>query len=88
MADLIETPKAGEKAAPASPSFEEAFEKLQHSVKRLESGELSLDEALKQFEEGVRWSRECQQYLAAAEQKVDLLTKVTVDGNPVFQNFQ
>ena len=56
--------------------FEKDFEK------KLESGELSLDVALKQFEEGVRLSRLCQQHLAAAEQRVEILTKVPSPESP------
>ncbi len=56
-------------------SFESALEKLQQSVKRLESGELPLEESLKLFEEGVRLTQFCQTQLAAAEQRVELLMK-------------
>lgn len=62
------------------PTFEAALEKLQTLVKRMESGQLPLEEALQAFEEGVRLSRYCQQHLAAAEQKVEQLTRVTADG--------
>ena len=40
---------------------------------RLEGGDLPLEDALKAFEEGVRLTRQCQQSLDAAEQKVQLL---------------
>jgi exodeoxyribonuclease VII small subunit len=54
-------------------TFEQAMEQLQVTVKKLESGELSLEEALKSFEEGVRLTRQCQQHLSAAEQRVEIL---------------
>jgi exodeoxyribonuclease VII small subunit len=57
------------------PSFETAFEKLQGTVKKLESGELSLEDSLRQFEEGVRLSRICQEHLSSAEQRVEILMK-------------
>lgn len=67
--------------SPTAPvSFEAALEQLQAVVKRLESGELSLEQALQQFEEGVRLTRTCQDQLSAAEQKVDLLVKATAAG--------
>jgi exodeoxyribonuclease VII small subunit len=69
------------------PSFETAFDQLQASVKRLESGELSLDQSLKQFEEGVRLTRICQEHLSSAEQRVDLLMKSSTDGSPSVQPF-
>ena len=46
---------------------------LEKIVEQLETGELSLDKSLKQFEKGVRLSRECQAALSEAEQKVQLL---------------
>jgi len=67
--------------------FEAAIEQLQDAVKKLESGELSLEDALKQFEEGVKLTRICQEYLVAAEQKVDQLLKINAEGHPVTQRF-
>jgi len=62
--------------------FEQALEKLQLTVKRLESGELSLDDALKGFEEGVRLTRVCQKQLSDAEARVEQLMGVSVAGIP------
>jgi exodeoxyribonuclease VII small subunit len=62
-------------------TFEVAFDQLQVAVRKLESGELSLDESLKQFEEGVKLTRVCQEYLSAAEQRVELLAQASADGN-------
>ncbi len=59
--------------------FETAMEQLQATVKRLEGGELSLEDALKNFEEGVRLSRLCQKHLTAAEQRVEILMKASGD---------
>ena len=52
---------------------EKSMAELEKIVEQLESGELSLDKSLKQFEKGVRLSRECQAALSEAEQKVQLL---------------
>jgi exodeoxyribonuclease VII small subunit len=73
---------------PTSPSFEVALEQLQATVKKLETGELSLEDALKSFEEGVRLTRLCQQQLSAAEQRVELLMKGNADGTAETQPFQ
>jgi len=62
-------------AAPATASFEDSLAKLEALVTRLESGELPLEEALRNFEQGVRLTRECQTALAAAQQKVQQLLK-------------
>ena len=53
--------------------FEASLEKLEELVDRMEEGDLSLEESLSAFEQGVKLSRECQQALAEAEQKVNLL---------------
>lgn len=70
-----------------SPKFEVALEQLQSTVKRMESGELSLEDALQSFEEGIRLSRICQQHLTTAEQRVELLMKASQDGQVETQPF-
>ena len=54
-------------------TFEQALEELEALVERLEAGDLPLEEALTDFERGVKLTRECQQKLASAEQKVRVL---------------
>ncbi|UVE18331.1 exodeoxyribonuclease VII small subunit [Pseudomonas sp. LS44] len=56
-----------------SPDFEQSLTELQTLVERLESGELSLEDSLTTFEQGIRLTRECQGALAQAEQKVQIL---------------
>ncbi|MEM6820095.1 MAG: exodeoxyribonuclease VII small subunit [Pseudomonadota bacterium] len=53
--------------------LEQALEELESIVGELETGELSLDDAMKRFERGVKLTRDCQTALGAAEQKVDML---------------
>ena len=55
--------------------FEEALKNLEKIVKELESGNLSLDESLKKYEEGVKLSRFCHKGLQAAQKKMQVLTK-------------
>ena len=59
--------------AETSYPFEASLEKLEKLVERMEAGDLTLEESLKTFAEGVRLTRDCQQALARAEQKVKLL---------------
>ena len=59
----------------AEQKFEDAFQKLEALVKKLEDGNLSLEESLKAFEEGVRLSRFCSKKLDEAEKKVEILLK-------------
>ena len=56
-------------------SFEEALERLDQIVQKLEQGDLSLDESLKLFQEGVELSRFCTKRLTQAEEKVMKLIK-------------
>jgi exodeoxyribonuclease VII small subunit len=56
-----------------SVDFEAALEELEQLVTRMESGELPLEDALKQFERGITLTRDCQRALREAEQKVDML---------------
>lgn len=55
-------------------NYEDSVAQLETTISKLEQGDLSLEEALQSFEEGVRLSRECQTLLADAEQRVILLT--------------
>ena len=57
----------------ASLDFEQSLADLQTLVERLENGELSLEESLSAFEQGIRLTRDCQGALAEAEQKVQVL---------------
>lgn len=60
---------------PNKPNFETSVAELESTIVRMEKGEMSLEDALQSFEEGVRLSRECQQLLASAERRVMLLTE-------------
>jgi exodeoxyribonuclease VII small subunit len=55
--------------------FEHSLSRLEEIVQRLESAKLSLDDAMKLFEEGVQLSRDCQKHLEQAEGKVEILLK-------------
>ena len=60
-------------------SFEEALTELEALVERMESGDLTLEESLAAFEQGIALTRHCQEALQAAEQKVEILTARTPD---------
>lgn len=63
-------------------SFEKNLRALETVVEQLESGELSLEESLAQFERGIVLARECQRALQEAEQKVQILTQKTPAATP------
>ena len=76
---MPEPPRKGE--------FEKSLARLEEVVKRLESTDLSLDEAMKLFEEGVKLSRDCQKQLEEAEGRVEILLK-KADGKIQAQPFE
>ena len=53
--------------------FEEAMKELEETVNKLESGQVSLDEAMELFEKGVGLSKTCQKLLSEAQLKVTKL---------------
>ena len=58
-----------------TPDFETALKRLEEIVKKLETGDLSLDSALQLFEEGIKLSRFCHTKLEEAERRVEILVK-------------
>lgn len=54
-------------------NFEEEMIKLETIVTELEKGELSLDDSVKKFEEGINISKECNKILESAEKKISIL---------------
>ena len=65
-------------------TFESSLLDLEKIVRELEQGDLSLEESLKLFENGVKLSRECQERLNQAERRIEILLKDS-DGNPALQ---
>lgn len=67
--------------------FETALKRLEEVVRRLEDGDLTLDDSLKAFEEGVKNAAFCARKLDEAEKRVELLLKQK-DGSFVKQEFR
>lgn len=59
----------------AEKKFEKAMERLEKIVESMEGGELSLEDSLKVFEEGMKLTRFCSHKLEEAEKKVTLLVR-------------
>ncbi len=59
----------------AKQTFETALEQLEESVNQLETNSLTLEKALTSFENGIRWSRECHQFLEKAEKRIEVILK-------------
>ena len=66
----------GKKADPVRKAdFEQCLARLEEVVRKLESANLPLDQAMKLFEEGMQLSRDCQGQLEQAEARVEILLK-------------
>lgn len=57
----------------STPNLEKSLGQLEDVVQQLEDGDIPLEKALQQFEKGVKLSRDCQQALDSAEQRVKIL---------------
>jgi exodeoxyribonuclease VII small subunit len=87
MSEVTQQSKSSTTGQGETLSFEAALEQLQLTVKKLESGELSLEDALRQFENGVRLTRACQEHLSAAERRIEILTQTSTEGRADLQPF-
>jgi exodeoxyribonuclease VII small subunit len=56
-------------------TFESGIERLEAIVEELEDGDLTLDDALKKFQEGIKISRFCSKKLDETEKKIAILLK-------------
>jgi exodeoxyribonuclease VII small subunit len=59
----------------AKEKFEEALERLEDIVRKMEAGDMTLEESLKAFEEGIKLARLCSRRLDEAERRVEILLK-------------
>ena len=66
-------------------NFEDAMKKLEEITSELEKGDLSLDESVKKFEEGIKLSKECNKILEDSEKKINIL--INENGNITEENF-
>jgi len=69
------------------PSFEASLDELEAIVAELEGGKLRLSDALTRYEQGVKHLKACQKWLQQAERKIELLSGVDAQGNPIAEPF-
>jgi exodeoxyribonuclease VII small subunit len=67
--------------------FEKKLGRLEEIVKKMEHGDLALEDSLKFFEEGVKLSKECHQQLNEAEVKIKKLIGFDADAKPMTEDF-
>ena len=76
-----------ETTPPQQLSFEDALKRLEEIVHSFEDGKLGLAEALERYEEGVKLLRQSYDLLQRAERKIELLSGLDAEGNPITQPF-
>ena len=69
-----------------SKSFEEQMEALEEIVEELEKGELSLEDSVSKFEQGIKISKDCNKILEEAEKKITIL--VNQEGEMKEEDFE
>lgn len=67
-------------------SFEESLNELEKIAQNIESGNLNLEQAIAEFEKGIKLSKECTEILDEAEKKINILVQGE-NGNLVEENF-
>jgi exodeoxyribonuclease VII small subunit len=68
-------------------SFEDALKRLEEIVHSLEEGDVGLNESLERYEEGIKLLRQSYELLQRAERRIELLSGVDAEGNPITQSF-
>ncbi len=71
----------------AEANFEQAMQRLEAIVEQMESGELPLEDLIVRYEEGMKLVKVCQERLASAEQRIEIITRNSA-GKPVVKKFE
>src|SRR3989304_5359313 len=85
---MVEKMSKEKRAAKKSFSFEGSMERLEKIVSGLESGELTLEESLASFEQGIELYKQCRDYLEAAKQRIEVLIGDDARGRPVIEPYE
>src|ERR1700742_1288430 len=67
--------------------FESALNRLEEIVEQMESGKMMLEELIVRYEEGMKLVKVCQERLARAEQKIEIITRNNA-GKPIVKDFE
>lgn len=67
-------------------TFEESLNELEKVAKDIERGDLTLEQAIEEFEKGIKLSKECTEILDKAEKKINILVQGE-SGNLEEENF-
>jgi exodeoxyribonuclease VII small subunit len=78
---------AAPKKAEPQLNFEGAMDRLEEIVEQMESGKMMLEELIVRYEEGMKLVKVCQERLASAEQRIEIITRNNA-GKPVVKEFE
>jgi exodeoxyribonuclease VII small subunit len=76
-----------QKKASAELNFEGAMDRLEAIVEQMESGKMHLEDLIVRYEEGMKLVKICQERLASAEQRIEIITRNSA-GKPVVKDFE
>ncbi|MEO8950597.1 MAG: exodeoxyribonuclease VII small subunit [Chthoniobacterales bacterium] len=79
-------PNQVKKSAPQA-NFEQAMSRLEEIVEKMESGDLALEDLIVRYEEGMKLVKTCQERLASAEERIEMITRNHA-GKPVVKDFE
>ncbi len=71
-----------------SQKFEESLQRLEEIVEAMEKGELSLDQTLQHYEEGMKLAKACAEKLGDAEKRIEVLSKKNQAGQDIWSKFE
>ncbi len=81
-------PMSSKSKQPGAPlNFESAMDRLEAIVEQMEAGKLPLEDLIVRYEEGMNLVKICQERLASAEQKIEIIARSSV-GKPVVKDFE
>jgi exodeoxyribonuclease VII small subunit len=82
-----ETPASPGQDAAEAPGYEQSFARVEELVRELESGELSLKESIRKYEEAIKSMNRCYEMLDDAQKKIEILLK-DAEGRLSRQDFE
>src|SRR6266567_3055937 len=74
-------------ASVAPLNFESAMDRLEEIVEQMESGKMHLEDLIVRYEEGMKLVKICQERLASAEQRIEIITRNST-GKPLVKEFE
>jgi exodeoxyribonuclease VII small subunit len=84
----FDSPMSSKSKQPGAPlNFENAMDRLETIVEQMESGKLPLEDLIVRYEEGMSLVKTCQERLASAEQKIEIIARNS-SGKPVVKDFE